>query len=338
LRWEKKEETNIGLDFGVLNNRISGSVDWYKRTTKDLLWNYPVAKPPYLSDDILANAGSIENQGIEITINATPVQTANLSWNTSVNFSTNKNKVISLSNNKFLLGQDYFYQGNLGEPLSINISKIQEGQPVGNFYSYKSIDIDENGYWIIEGKDGNPKSIHDAVPDDKQITGNGLPKQYLAWNNTVTYKNFDLNVTMRGAFGFQILNEAKLFHATPWHLTRGNVLASMTDKIYGKRALADGTEAGQAQNGAAFPTYVSYYIEDGDYWKIDNITLGYTLIFKRGVVKNLRVYASGSNLFTFTGYTGLDPEVNSTGLTPGFDTRYRYPSTRSYTLGLSVKF
>jgi len=328
LRWEKKEETNIGLDFGLLNNRISGSVDLYKRTSKDLLWTYSVPSPPYLYGNMFANAGSIENKGIEVVINATPVQTTNFKWNTTVTFSTNSNKMLSFSNTKFELKDGYTNEGSTDEPISTYTHRISEGGPVGNFYGYKSIDIDDNGYWIIEGADGKPKSIADAQPTDKKVIGNGLPKHYLNWNNTLIYKQFDLNITMRGAFAFQILNFSKMIYGQPVSLTRGNVMKGTYDKIYGKRPLAD--------NQSLY--YVSYFLEDGDYWKIDNVTLGYTLDFKKGPVKYLRLYASGSNLFTFTSYSGLDPELNSLGRSPGNDDLNRYPSTRSYTLGLSIKF
>jgi len=329
LRWEKKEETNVGLDFGVLNNRISGSLDLYKRTTKDLLWNYNVPKPPYLYSTILANAGTIENKGLEVQINATPVQITDLKWNTTVSYSTNRNKVISLSNDKFVQQSGYFYQGSAGSDIhSETTHRVKEGEPLGNFYGYKSIDIDDNGYWIIEGEDGNPKSISDKKPEDKRVLGNGLPKWYLSWNNTINYKHFDLNITMRGAFGYQILNQSKMLLSTPVFISTGNIMKCANNNIYGKRPLA----VDQSH------VWVSYYLEDGDYWKIDNITLGYTLDFKTGFVRNLRLYASGSNLFAITSYSGMDPEVNSLGLAPGVDDWQRYPSTRTYTLGLSVKF
>ncbi|WP_217447741.1 SusC/RagA family TonB-linked outer membrane protein [Maribellus comscasis] len=328
LRWETKEEVNIGLDFGFFNNRISGAIDAYKRTTKDLLWNYNVSTPPYLYSSVLANAGSMENKGLEIQITAIPVETKDFNWTTKVNYSTNSNKLLSLSNDKFQLQSGYFYTGSTGEPIQSTTHRVEEGEAIGNFYGFKSIDIDEDGYWIIEGKDGNPKPIAEQQPDDKKVLGNGLPKHYLSWDNTIRYKQFDLNVTMRGAFAYQILNMTKMFYAVPVSLTRGNVVASTYDNIYGKRPLNDYQEL----------QYVSYFIEDGDYWKIDNITLGYTLNLKGSIVKNLRLYLSGSNMFTITGYSGIDPEVNSLGLYPGLDYRDRYPSTRTFTFGFSMKF
>jgi TonB-linked SusC/RagA family outer membrane protein len=328
LRWEKKKELNIGMDYGILDNRITGTIDVYKRTTKDLLFNYPVATPPYLYDNILANAASMENKGIEVGLNIAAIQSSSFTWNTSVNYSHNINKILSLSDKNFQLASGYFDAGTTGEPIQQSISRVQIGQPIGNYWGFKSIDIDDNGHWIIEGKDGKPKSIDDQQADDKQVIGNGLPKHYLSWNNTFAYKGFDLNITMRGAFGFQILNTSRLVYESPVMLTRGNLLSSAYDNVYGKRPLADD----QSLN------YLSYYIENGNYWKIDNVTLGYTLKLDKPFIKNVRVYASASNLKTFTGYKGIDPEVNIIGLTPGVDDRNRYPATSTYTLGAFFTF
>lgn len=328
LRWEKKEESNIGLDYGFFDNRVTGSIDLYRRTTRDLLLDYTVPTPPYLYNTIRANAASMENKGVEFQVNVSVVENKEVKWNTTINYSTNKNKLLSLSDRNFQLASGYFDAGTTGEPIQQAISRVQIGQPIGNFWGFRSVDIDESGYWIIEGKDGNRKPIADQQADDKKIIGNGLPKHYFAWNNNLSYKGFDLNITMRGAFGFQILNTARMFYDAPVMLTRGNLLTTAYDNVYGKRPLADD----QSLN------YVSYYIEDGDYWKIDNITLGYNFRIKDLFVKSLRVYASGSNLVTFTRYKGIDPEVSISGLTPGLDDKNRYPATSTYTLGAFLTF
>lgn len=328
LRWEKKEEVNIGLDFGLFNERVSGAVDVYQRTTKDLLMDYPVPTPPYLFNVITANAASMENKGIEAQVNFDAVRTKDFSWNTSVLFSANQNKLLSLSDKNFQLASGYFDAGNTGEPIQQNTHRVQVGQPIGNYYGFKSVDIDEDGYWIIEGKDGEIKPIADQQADDKHILGNGLPKSYLSWNNTFAYKNFDLNITMRGAFGFQILNMNEMFYNAPVMLTRGNLLATAYDNVYGKRPLADDQSL----------QYVSYYLEQGDYWKVDNVTLGYNLELNNKYLKHLRLYASGNNLLILTKYNGIDPEVNISGLAPGIDDKNRYPSTTSYTVGAFFTF
>ncbi|GAB4000153.1 TonB-dependent receptor [Spirosoma daeguense] len=334
LRWERKEEINFGLDYGFLNDRISGSIDLYQRTTRDLIANFPVPTPPYLYNTITANAASMQNKGVEIQVNVVPIQKQSFQWSTSINFSTNANKILSLSNDRFALASGYFDTGNTGEPIQQTTHRVQVGQPIGNFWGFKTVDIDEAGRWIIEGKDGKPKPIAQQQADDKQIIGNGLPKRYLNWNNTITYKNFDLNVTMRGAFGFQILNMTEMFWSAPVMLTRGNLRSNAYDPIYGKRPLADD----QSLN------YVSYYLENGNYWKIDNVTLGYNLNLKSKYVKRGRVYLSTANLYTITGYKGMDPEVSigsaapGAGLSPGIDDKNRYPATTSYTVGAMLTF
>lgn len=332
LRWEKKEEGNVGIDFGLFKNVISGSIDLYKRTTRDLLFNYPVPTPPYLYGSILANAAVMQNKGIEIQVNAIPVQTKHFSWNTSVNFSANKNLLVSLSNDAFSIASGYFDAGPTSEPIQQNFTRIQIGQPIGNFWGFKTTGIDDNGHWIIQGKDGKDKSIDDQQADDKQVIGNGMPKRYLAFNNSFAYKNLDLNITMRGAFGFQIVNAPAMWYATPVSLGRGNVFTSTYAPVYGKRAVADD----QSLN------YVSYFIENGNYWKIDNITLGYNILLKNKYLKRVRVYVSGGNLITFTKYSGIDPEISTAfggnALVPGIDDRNRYPATSTYTLGAFLSF
>jgi hypothetical protein len=269
----------------------------------------------------------MRNRGVEVTLQAVPVQTNEWQWVTNANFSTNKNTLLSLSNDQFI-SIGYSNQGGTGEPIQTYTHRIQEGQPIGNFFGFKAIDVDENGYWIIEGADGKPKPMAEQQPEDKQILGNGLPKYYLNWNNSIAYKNFDLGVTMRGAFGFQILNMAELFYAVPMQLSRGNLFQKAYEPVFGKRPLADDQEL----------QYVSYFIEDGDYWKIDNVTLGYTFNIKNRWIQRFRLYGTVSNLAVFTGYTGIDPEVPVSGLAPGNDDKWRYPAARTFTIGASFKF
>lgn len=327
LRWEKKEEVNFGIDLSILKGRLSTTIDVYKRTTRDMLYNYSVPVPPYLFNSILANVGVMENKGVEVLINYNAIQKKDFSWETSVNFSTNSNKLVSLSNNQFRTTANFFTAGGTGEPVQDYTHRVDIGGPIGNFHGYRSVDIDANGLWIIEGADGKPKPYTQARQEDKKILGNGLPKYYAGWNNTVRYKNFDLSVLMRGAFGFQILNFQRMFYenSQPQILGNYNVLKSAFDNVYNKTRL---------KNPQA---YVSYYVENGDYWKVDNITLGYNVELKnKKYVKSLRIYASGLNMFTITGYKGIDPEVNRGGLAPGNDERDKYPTTRTFTLGALI--
>lgn len=324
MRWEKKKEFNLGLDYGFFNDRIFGSIDYYIRTTKDLIWDYKVAVPPYVSSSITANAGSIRNSGVEVSLNAVPVQTKDFTWNSNLNFSTNKSKLLSLSNDKYVAGN--YIDGLVFNSIT---HRLEVGKPLGDFYGWKSVGIDENGGWLIESADGTVKSFADAQASDRKVIGNALPKYYLNFNNSLRYKWFDISLTMRGAFGFQVYNLVKQDLGVPSSLGTGNVLASALEPKMDNRNLAY-----DEPNG-----YVSYWVEDGDFWKIDNITLGYTPdLSKVNWIKKLRIYASISNLATFTGYSGIDPEISISGLTPGVDNIYQYPTTCTYTLGINLTF
>ena len=326
LRWEKKEELNLGLDFAFLKGVVSGSVDLYKRTTRDMLYNYPVPVPPYLYSSILANSAEMENKGVEILLQANnPFQSETFKWTTSLTYSMNKNKLLSLSSDQYQLTVDYIDAGYTGEPIQTNTHRVQVGQPVGNFYGLRSVGVGADGEWIIENKDGVQKSIVDASEGDRTMIGNGLPKAYLGFNNTFNYKNLDLTVNFRGAFGFQILNFSRMYYENTYDLAY-NKLATAFDKVY-------------EQDLKSNLCYVSYYLEQGDYFKLDNVTLGYTFDVKNSkAFKNARVYASGLNLLTITGYKGIDPEVNRSGLDPGNDERDKYPTTRTFSIGVNVIF
>ncbi len=323
LRWEKKEEYNVGLDFALFGNKLTGTIDAYRRLTKDMLWDYQVPVPPFLFSSITANVGSIRNTGVEVLLNFNAIQKKDLQWLTSVNFSTNTNTLVSLSNDQFKTTNDYFDAGATGAPIQQSTHRVKIGGPIGDFYGYKSVDIDAQGKWIIEGEDGKPKPIQQATEKDKKILGNGLPKYYAGWNNSVSYKNWDLNVLVRGAFGYSILNFSRMFYENT-KVVQYNMLKTAFDNVYGKTRLTNDL------------AYVSYYVEKGDYVKLDNITLGYTLPFKNSkFLRSARIYASGLNLVTITGYKGIDPEVNRSGLTPGNDEANKYPTTRSFTVGVN---
>jgi len=326
LRWEQKQEYNLGLEFALLNHRISGSFDMYKRHTTDMLWWYTVPVPPFLFGSMLANVGETENKGIEALIRLVPVRGKDFEWSTSISYSTNSMKLLSLSNDTYSTDADFFYEGHTGEPVQEYTHRIEIGGSIGNFWGYKSVDIDENGRWIIEKPDGTRIPIDQSTPNDKQVLGNGIPKHVLNWNHQFSYKNFDLDISMRGAFRYQILNFTRLYYENP-RVTQYNMLASAYDKVYDKAVL---------NNDLA---YVSHYVEDGDYWKIDNIALGYNFATQNiKHISSARVYVAAQNCFTITGYKGIDPEVNFTGLYPGNDQRDKYPTTRTFTIGVNLKF
>ena len=328
IRWEEKHESNFGLDFSILKGLVSGNIDYYIRDIKGLLYDYQVPSPPNLVSSTRANVGTMRNNGLEVLLNINPVRKANFEWNTSFLFSTNTNKLKSLSNELYQTTNNYFTTGGTGEPIQTFTHIVYIGEQIGDFYGFKVTDIDQSGKWIYEDPEGNTVAYEDFDHsfEDKQVLGNGLPKYYAGWNNNFRYKQFDLSITMRGAFDYQVLNFQRMYLENPT-LKNYNRLASSDELVFGKAKLDAPLE------------FNSYYIEDGDHWKIDNITLGYTFNkIQSKFLRNARIYASSLNTLILTGYKGIDPEVNRLGLAPGNDDRDKYPTTRTFTFGVNLTF
>ena len=359
LRWEKKIEYNLGIDFELFKGRLGGAIDLYQRDTKDGLWNYTVPVPPYQYSTIMANVAKIRNSGIEILVNFVPVRTKDFEWRGNISYSHNKNEVRSISNDQFTMSTDYFYTGHTGEPIQTSTHRVKVGEPLGQFFGLKSVGLDESGKWVVErlkhDDPNDPEKVtgtyyglaEDANDADKQVLGNGIAKHFLNFNNTLTYKGFDLSINMRGQFGFQILNFQEMYYANP--TIQYNVLNSAFDMHPVVSVSEDGSSisyTGKQTRIADAQRYVSEYVENGSFWKIDNLTLGYTFnTSKWKIVRNLRVYASCLNLLTITSYKGLDPEMSFRGdetggyaLAFGTDHRDKFPTIRSYTFGINVTF
>ena len=323
----------MGLDFALLNSRISGSIDLYNRRTYDLLYEFGVPVPPNTYGTTLANVGTMNNQGMEVQVNGSVVRKKGFSWDATVNYSTNRNKLVSLGTAQFPITQTYFYPDEraTGEPIQAPTHRVEVGQPIGNIWGWKVADITAAGKWLYERRDAKTGEVttvesKDAKAEDRQVLGNGLPKYYVNVNNNFRFRQFDLGVTMRGAFDYQIVNFQRMFYENPIDLAL-NKLTTAYDKIFDKAVLNDN----RAMN--------SYYVENGDFWKIDNVTLGYNLPANtvKGI-RNARLYVASLNTLVFTKYKGMDPEVDRTGLQPGNDYRDKYPSIRTFTAGLNLTF
>ncbi|MBX6362023.1 MAG: SusC/RagA family TonB-linked outer membrane protein, partial [Acidobacterium ailaaui] len=277
LKWEEKHELNVGIDFSLLSNRIYGSIDYYNRKIKDLLFYFPVPSPPNLYPFTEANAGVLQNKGVEISVNIIPIKSHDFEWTSSISYSTNANKLVSLSNDLYKLSTDYLTIGYTGPPVQTFTHLLRVGGKVGDFYGFKVIGIGDDpsdpanyGQWIYEGTqaDGKPGqaikySDFSHSFEDKTVIGNGVPKFYAGWNNTIRYKNWELSITQRGAFHFQIANMSRMMYENPT-FTQYNLLKSAFNKVFGKVLLKSPQE------------FNSYYIENGDYWKIDNVTISYS--------------------------------------------------------------
>jgi hypothetical protein len=274
----------------------------------------------------------MRNNGVEVELGYDVIRRENASWTTSFNWSRNTNKLVKLSDSiaKFTTS-DCSWAGHTGEPIQRSMIKNCVGAPIGNFYALESVDIDENGVFIVLDSAGeNRISAPLAKDKDYRNVGNGYPTMYFAWNNSARLGSFDLSLNMRGAADFQIYNLMRAYYENPRN-TQYNMLKSAFDPVYGKTHVKGDL------------SYVSYYLEDGDYIKLDNATIGYTLGegalgMLSSVASNVRVYLSGRNLLTITGYKGLDPEVRVSGLDPGIDPRDRYPTIRTFTAGVTVNF
>lgn len=323
LKWESTAMTNIGLDFAVLKNRITGSIDYYIKNTSDLIFGYPVPNSVYFTSTMTANVGKIKNTGIEVTVTATPVQTKAFNWTTSLNASHNKNEVVSLSNGKFQ-ALAYFplaYLGGKGQ--SGNWSQeLIEGQPLGTFSLWHYLGKNDAGTSTFLTADGKTIASQ-PLTTDLFIAGNAQPKLLFGWNNTFTYKNFDLNFFLRGVTGNKILN---------------NTLAQLNSPADSKNNNVPTFTLGEAFTDAFAYLTSDRYLEDGSYIRMDNATLGYSIKTKVKAISKLRVFVSGNNLFTITGYRGIDPEINIGGLTPGIDSKNFYPKTRSVIIGANIVF
>ncbi len=329
LKWETKRETDIGLDFAGFGNRLTGTIDYYTRITKDLIYKGNVPAPPALISTEWLNVGDLSSSGIELAVNYEAVKTKNFSWTTGVNFSSFHVKLTRLDSKVgSIIGQT-----NLGSPgqEATQITRTQAGNVLGNFYNAVFVGYDKNGHFLFSDGKGNAVIAKDEVnsPNYQTVIGNGLPKWEAGWTNTIVYKKWDLNLFLRGSFGHQLINTQRAFYENPNVSSAYNVVNTK----YFNPSLKDGQ------------IFSSLYVEKGDFVKLDNATLGYTFNVdknNKAGVKSVKAFLSGHNIFTITGYTGADPEVrysdNGAILAPGIDRRATWVLARSFTLGINVGF
>ena len=342
LAWETSSEFNVGVDFGFWNNRLYGSVDVYDKTTSGLLYWYDVPVPPNKYGYTLANVGVMNNKGIEVMIGGTPVITRDFEWNSMLTLSSNANKLVSLSNDLYETS-DWTNTGGISDPVSVSTHRAEIGQPTGRFWGLKSIHgVSANGKWIVELPNGDWVESSTEYNDDqyRQYLGTGVPALILNWGNTFRYKGFDLGIQLSGQFGFKILNNQRLFYQN--NSIQYNRLRIAADElpVYDLETHQPTGETAKLGTGQT-QVFISEFLENGDYLKLDNVTLGYTFdTSKIKVIKNARVYVSGNNLFCITGYSGLDPEISNGNpfWGAGIDDRDKYPTIRSITFGVNLTF
>ena len=332
LKWETRTTYNMGIDWGFWNNRLMLTTEYYYSKTTDMLYEYDVPVPNFAFDKLMANIGSMSNQGFEVGVSIVPVLKKNMELDVNFNLSWQKNKLLSLSGeydgmkmtaSKITpIGSLYGAGQNGGNN---NVVYQIVGQPLGVFYlphceGLFTDDFGNHRYAIEDlNKDGN-LDLSDG--GDRYIAGQATPKLTLGSNVSLRYKAFDIAIQINGAFGHKIFNGTGLAYTNMSNFPDYNVLKDAPAKSIVDQNVSD------------------YWLEDGDYINIEHLTMGYNVPLKLKAVKSLRLSASVNNLLTITGYSGLTPMINSyvVSNTLGIDDKRTYPLYRTYSLGVSIQF
>ena len=321
IKWEVKKELNVGFDFGLFNNRIFGRFDYYLRKVDDMIYSVSVSQPPAIHDQTTVNIGNMENKGFEGDITGVIVATNDWDYSSTIAFSHNKSILTSLSGGTTFQDRKGFpAPGSPG-----NAVRLYPGEEIGRFFIWRHAGFTEDGNWMLYDAEGNAFDATQRTKTiaDKSFVGNAIPRVILSWNHNLRYKNFDASVYMRSWLDYDVFNMINMYYSVP-NVAGQNVLKVAYEDhkdITGEKELSD------------------YWLERGDFLKVDAISIGYT--FPQQMVKplsNLRIYATARDLFVFTKYSGLDPEVNINGLEPGFEERDAYPKTRTFMMGVQVSF
>ena len=332
LKWETRSTWNIGTDLGLWNNRLVLTAEYYYSKTTDMLYAYDVPVPPFAFDKLLANIGSMSNQGLEIGLSFTPIEKKDMELNINMNLAWQKNKLISLSGEyegMQMSAAKVTAMGSLsgaGQHGGYNNIVYQiVGQPLGVFYlpHCKGIVPDGNGHYKYDIEDLDQNGTVDLSDGgDRYIAGQATPKVTLGSNISFRYRDWYLSLQMNGAFGHKIFNGTGLAYTNMSSFPDYNVMKGAPEKNIVDQNVSD------------------YWLEKGDYLNFENLTLGYEIPIKKGIVQALRVSASVHNLATITSYSGLTPMINSyvVNSTMGIDDKRTYPLYRTYSIGLSVQF
>lgn len=332
LKWEETTTYNLGVDFGLFDERVSGSVEVYRKDTDDLLFEVPVAAGANLSNRVLTNIGSMRNEGVEVSVNGLVVQTDDFSWDARFNAATNANELLQINrvDDPDFQGVD---TGGISGAVGNTIQILREGEPINSFFVYRH-KRDENGNPIYEDVNGdgtiNDQDLYEDVNDDgtineedRVVSGNPQPDWILGHTSRLTYRNVDLSVSLRAHLGQQVYNNVASNYG---HFDRLSDFAPSNVHV------------SALDYGFATPQYLSdVYVEDASFLRVDNIALGYTL---RSIpsVDRVRVYGTVSNVWVLTGYSGPDPEVGGPGASGiGIDDNI-YPRSRTFTMGASLRF
>lgn len=328
LKWEKKYEYNLGLDYSIYKKRISGSFDIYYRQTRDLLWEYDVPSPPYQKAVLLANAGQMDSYGAEFSLSAILLQKKDFSWTITPTISFNRNLVSKMSDPSKGFNYTEATTGGIGENglMNTNTQLLVEGKTVGNFYGYKLFTIKDDGTWMFRTPAGGYTS--DPTANQRMAIGSAQPWFVYGLNNSFRYKNWDFTAFFRGVVGNKILNVTRLAYGPNLPSKPGTPTESMN--IFMKD-VPEGIYTNKRN-------FSDYYLENGSYIKLDNLTVGYNFAVKTNkFIQSLRIYATGQNLLTITAYSGQDPEINTTSvMSSGIDYPNFYPKVANALIGVNL--
>jgi TonB-dependent starch-binding outer membrane protein SusC len=343
FKWEKTGEFEAGIDFSIFKNRVSGSFDYYSRTSSNLIYQYYIPLAPdqyYYYNYVWLNFGKIKSSGMELTLNYIAVKNTEFSYIISLTRSRNfKNILVSLSGTYNGTALNYGKQelGDLGSPgmCCAPLIRSEEGKPIGQLIAYVDKGIDENGRIILadQNGDGYVNSL------DLAVVGNGLPKSSMGFDNEFTYKNWDFDIFFRGIFGHYLLNSYRAFYEVPYYISAYNLPKSAADMRTASGVLL--------QNNSGILTNKD--IENASFVSLDNLMLGYNFnLSESSQFNKIRIYLAGNNLFYITGYKGPDPNPRyvdnenlgtyGSPLVPGIDRRNTWPRTRSFSFGANVVF
>lgn len=333
LKWEERHEMNVGADFDLFESRMTGSVEYYRKTIDDLLFQVSVPVPPNLYPTTWDNIGSLKSSGIEASLNYNIIQGSDLNWRMGGTFAWFSPTIL-----EDYVAEETQFISNAGSP-GLNATpliKVEEGEPIGEIFGKRFAEVSPDGNWLFYDQDGNKVTADQITLDDQEVLGNGLPDYQFGWTNDVTYKNWDLSLFFRGVFGHQLVNTFRLFYETPTQVSSYNVLDSAFDLVNFGEDNRTLTES---------PQFSDYQVENGDFVKLQNATLGYTFpVEQLSNIRSLRLYASVNNAFTITNYQGINPEpryVDDNGdnpLAPGIERRNQWFTSRTFSLGINLEF
>lgn len=318
LGWEEKHEWNVGVDFSVLDNRLYGKIDFYKRNIEGLIYSVEVPQPPNTESSMYKNIGTMNNRGWEVELGADIVRGRNWNYNTSMNLTHNKTFIGSLWGNQTYINGDYI--NNWVE----YAHRIEENVEVGSYFMYRYAGVSEGRFQIYD-KDDNVIFSDDGTVDDRVYQKNFTPTIMAGWTHNLGYKNWDFNMTLTSWIDFDIYNAIELEYGLR-NVAQGNMLYDAIEK--------NGHITGR-------PSPSDYFLYDGTFLKIQNLSLGYTLAMRKytDMINSIRFYFTGDNVYTFTKYPGLNPEVDITGWDAGIERKGNiYPQTRTFTFGLQLNF